>query len=182
LKIQLFNPFNSKRKIISFILSIFTVALILISVINPSMAVNCEKDVSTIQNTLNEYTHNLKTNFKKHVSPSFNLFEESKEVKKISGILDEASKFKYVHGISSSYKLPMQGGDCWAMSDWLYNHIKKTGVDCRIIQYETSLANNHRSVQIKIDGKWVDLPYEMFNFDYRFGASYSKPKMFVYKY
>ena len=72
-------------------------------------------------------------------------------------------------------------GDCWAMSDWLYNHIKKTGVNCRIIQYETPLANNHRSVQIKSDGEWIDLPYGMFNFDYRFYASYSKPGMFVYK-
>ena len=107
--------------------------------------------------------------------------KKAKKSKKISGILNEASKFNYVHGISSSYKLSTEGGDCWAMSDWLYNHIKKTGVKCRIIQYETPLANNHRSVQIKSDGEWIDLPYGMFNFDYRFYASYSKPEMFVYK-
>ncbi len=92
------------------------------------MTFNCENDISIIQSKLNEYTHNLKTNFEKHMNASFNPFEESKEVKKISSVLDEASKFKYVHGISNQYKLPTQGGDCWAMSNWLYNHIKKTGV------------------------------------------------------
>lgn len=148
---------------------------------SPSLAINCEKDISMIHTTLNGYANNLKTELEKHTGPSFNPFEESKEVKKISGILDEASKFKYVHGISSSYELPKEGGDCWAMSDWLYNHIKKTGVECRIIQYETPLANNHRSVQIKSEGEWVDLPYGPYNFDYRFDAAYSKPKIFVYK-
>lgn len=170
------------KKAILLTFTIFTAALTIILVTSPSAAVNCEKNISLIHNTLNDYLNTLKIDFKKHTSPPFNPFEESREIKKISSILDEASKFKYVHGISSSYKLSTQGGDCWAMSDWLYNHIKKTGVDCRIIQYETSLANNHRSVQIKIDGEWVDLPYEMFKFDYRFGAPYSKPGMFIYKH
>ncbi|MGB9980152.1 hypothetical protein [Methanobacterium sp.] len=181
MKIQLFYPINTKRKVIFSTLSLFAAILAIVIIANPLLAADCEKDISMVSNKLNEYAHNLETNFEKYMSHSFNPFEESKEVKRISGILEEASKFKYVHGISSAYKIPTQGGDCWAMSDWLYNHIKKTGVECRIIQYETPLASNHRSVQIKSNGEWVDLPYEMFNFDYRFGAAYSKPGMFIYK-
>lgn len=181
MKIQLFNLFKTKR-VIFLTLTIFAAALILITATSPSLTANCEKDISIIHTQLNEYAANLKTNFEKHMNSSFNPFGESKEVKKISGILDEASKFKYIEGISSSSKLPTKGGDCWAMSDWLYNHIKKTGVDCRIIQYETSMASNHRNVQIKSDGEWVDLPYGLFNFDYRFDAAYDKPGMFIYKY
>lgn len=116
------------------------------------------------------------------IAPIKNPFEESAEVKKISGILEESSKFKYVKGVNSSAsRLPNDGGDCWAMSDWLYKNIKKTGVECRIIQYETSLSNNHRSVQIKSDGEWMDLPYGKYGFDIRFAAASSKPGMFVYK-
>ncbi|WP_414469120.1 hypothetical protein [Methanobacterium sp. ACI-7] len=67
------------------------------------------------------------------------------------------------------------------MSDWLYENIKNTGVECRIIQYETSLSAQHRSVQIKSKGEWVDLPYIRYVFDSRFAAAHSKAKMFVYK-
>ncbi|MGZ7095786.1 MAG: hypothetical protein ACXVHU_04890 [Methanobacterium sp.] len=111
-----------------------------------------------------------------------NPFEESEEVKKISGILNEGSKFKYVKGANSKASLlPTEGGDCWAMSEWLYENIEKTGVQCRIIQYETPLANNHRSVQIKSNGEWVDLPYIRYGFDGKFAAAEFKPGIFVYK-
>lgn len=111
-----------------------------------------------------------------------NPFEESEEVKKISGILEEGSTFQYVRGAnSSSLRPPIEGGDCWAMSDWLYKNIRKTGVECRIIQYETSLSAQHRSVQIKSEDEWVDLPYIRYGFDSRFAAAHSKPKMFIYK-
>ena len=131
MRIQLFNLLKTKK--VSFlILTIFAAVLVLITTTSPSLTVNCQKDISIIHTQLNKCIHDLKTDFEKHVGPSFNPFEESKEVKKISGILNEASKFNYVHGISSSYKLSTDGGDCGAMSDWLYNHIKKQELNAEL--------------------------------------------------
>lgn len=43
------------------------------------------------------------------------------------------------------------------------------------------MSNKHRSVQIKSEGEWVDLPYMRYGFDSRFAAALSKPGMIVYK-
>jgi len=67
------------------------------------------------------------------------------------------------------------------MSDCLYKNIKKMGVECKILQYETTLSTRHRSVQIKSNDEWIDLPYGRYGFDHRFAAAHSKPGMFVYK-
>ena len=40
-----------------------------------------------------------------------------------------------------------------------HKNIKKIGVDCRILQYETTISKRHRSVQIKSNDEWIDLPY-----------------------
>jgi hypothetical protein len=158
------------------------ILIIIFNFMNPSYAADITTNESKNSKLDNFLSFNWIPNFQLHPVIIKNPFEESEEVKKISGILEEGSKFKYVKGVNSSAsRLPNEGGDCWVMSDWLYKNIKKTGVECRIIQYETSLANNHRSVQIKINGEWMDLPYGKYGFDSRFAAAHSKPGMFVYK-
>ena len=50
-------------------------------------------------------------------------------------------------------------GSCWAWSDALYTELTKIGYTCRIVEYGTAYANNHRSVQIKNGSEWEDYPY-----------------------
>jgi len=50
-------------------------------------------------------------------------------------------------------------GSCWAWSDALYTELTKKGYTCRIVQYATSMASNHRSVQVKNGSEWEDYPY-----------------------
>ena len=51
-------------------------------------------------------------------------------------------------------------GSCWAWSDALYTELTKIGYSCRIVEYATSMSNNHRSVQYKNEsGQWIDYPY-----------------------
>ena len=56
-------------------------------------------------------------------------------------------------------------GSCWAWSDALYTELTKIGYKCRIVEYGTAYANNHRSVQIKEGENWVDYPYRETNID-----------------
>ncbi len=162
----------------------FTILLVIIfNIISPTYAVEYGNvNSGSIISWASFIGFNWLPNFEFNLVTIENPFKESEEVKKISGILEEGSKFQYVKGVNSSAsRLPNESGDCWAMSDWLYKNIKKTDVECRIIQYETSLSAQHRSVQIKSEGEWVDLPYMRYGFDSRFAAASSKPGMFVYK-
>jgi len=47
-------------------------------------------------------------------------------------------------------------GDCWDISNAAYNQLTSSGQRARIIQYANSYVNNHRSVQVYQNGKWVD--------------------------
>lgn len=51
-------------------------------------------------------------------------------------------------------------GSCFAWSDALYTELNKAGIPTRIIQYNSGMASNHRSVQIQENGQWVDYPYD----------------------
>jgi len=64
-------------------------------------------------------------------------------------------------------------GDCWAGADYLHKQLEQSGYQARIIEYPTSQANNHRSVQLQINGQWVDFPYKQYGIDKNFG-SYQK--------
>ncbi|MHC9541435.1 MAG: hypothetical protein AB9903_18175 [Vulcanimicrobiota bacterium] len=64
-------------------------------------------------------------------------------------------------------------GDCWAGADYLKKELEQSGYQARIIEYPTSQANNHRSVQLQINGQWVDFPYKQYGIDKNFG-SYQK--------
>jgi len=61
-------------------------------------------------------------------------------------------------------------GDCWAGADYLKKELEKSGYQARIIEYPTSQANNHRSVQLQINGQWVDFPYKQYGIDKNFGS------------
>lgn len=72
-------------------------------------------------------------------------------------------------------------GSCYAWSDALYTELNAVGIKARIIQYATSMARNHRSVQINTNGTWEDYPYRSTNISKYARNTSSKPGMFVYK-
>jgi hypothetical protein len=47
-------------------------------------------------------------------------------------------------------------GDCWGLAEWAAKQLKANGYDVRIVQGSTSAASNHRWVQAKVDGKWIN--------------------------
>lgn len=67
----------------------------------------------------------------------------------------------YSHGCSSySCAKSNMSGDCWACSALLSCELQSRGVNARILQYGTSSASNHRSVQYQdATGQYHDFPY-----------------------
>ena len=73
-----------------------------------------------------------------------------------------ASMYSFCAGSGSEDYATMKKkkcGSCWAWSDALYTELTKKGYTCRIVQYATAYASNHRSVQIKNGSDWEDYPY-----------------------
>ena len=74
-----------------------------------------------------------------------------------------AFKYKYkLGGGSSSYSSMKKTGygDCWAFSELIFEELKRYGISCKIVQYATSEASNHRTVMYKnSSGNWTDFPY-----------------------
>lgn len=100
----------------------------------------------------------------------------------IGQIMMKAAKYRYISGISTLEEfLRAGGGDCWAMSEYLFNELTKAGIKARIIQYATAYAPNHRTVQYFKDGRWIDLPYRSYPINMLFWNTYSKPCMCVIK-
>ena len=84
-------------------------------------------------------------------------------VQTVDNIMIGASKYRYISGISNAAGLMANGGgDCWAMSDYLYQKLTAAHVHARIIQYATAYASNHRSVQCYYNGAWVNVPYRQY--------------------
>ncbi|MBQ4031572.1 MAG: pseudomurein-binding protein, partial [Bacilli bacterium] len=55
---------------------------------------------------------------------------------------------------------------CWGVSDLIYTELKSKGVTARVMQYPTSMASNHRSVQyMDSDGTWKNFPYREYGFN-----------------
>lgn len=79
----------------------------------------------------------------------------------ITQIGRDASRFKFVLGsCSTAACMEKKGsGDCWAMSDYLYNRLTSAGIRAKIVQYKTSMSNNHESVLYYKGGSWIDFPY-----------------------
>ena len=73
-----------------------------------------------------------------------------------------ASMYTFCNGSGSEDYATMKKkkcGSCWAWSDALYTELTKKGYTCRIVEYGTAYANNHRSVQVKNGSDWEDYPY-----------------------
>ena len=81
----------------------------------------------------------------------------------LGAITKLAFKYKYRLGAGSSSLATMKKvgyGDCWAFSELIFTELKKKDVSCKIKQYDSGYAGNHRSVIYKnANGKWVDFPY-----------------------
>ena len=101
--------------------------------------------------------------------PSTNAEVNSDDVFK--AITKIAFKYKYKLGTTSSYSAMKKSGsgDCWAFSDLIFTELKKYGVSCKIVQYATGYANNHRSVLYKNEKKqWVDFPYREYGWNTKY--------------
>ena len=73
-----------------------------------------------------------------------------------------AFNYDYRLGTTSSYEeMKAAGtGDCWAFSDLILTELKKYKVTCKIVEYGTAYAGNHRSVQYLDDNNnWQNFPY-----------------------
>ena len=76
-----------------------------------------------------------------------------------------AKQYTYERGSSSTYSAMKKSGkgDCHAFSDLLFQELKKRKVNCRILQYSTSLSSTHRSVQYQnAKNEWVSFPYKKY--------------------
>ena len=81
----------------------------------------------------------------------------SKKLKKSNG-------YSWVRGCSSASCISnKKKGDCWAMSEYLYNQLTAQGITTKIAQYATGSSSNHRSVlyKTKPGGSWIDFPYRV---------------------
>lgn len=88
----------------------------------------------------------------------------------IAKAVDEVAKKWHKMGFSGecqTYSCVQKAhrGDCWGCSDTLACELISRGVQTRILQYGTSMASNHRSVQYKdSSGKWRNFPYREYGF------------------
>lgn len=81
----------------------------------------------------------------------------------VASIMKSASRFHYSGAASTGSAMERIGaGDCWAMSDWLFTHMRAAGIHARILQYPTAYSSRHRSVQYLTSSGWVDAPYRQF--------------------
>lgn len=87
----------------------------------------------------------------------------------IKKICDEISKFSYSGSCSDGNCIKSsKKGDCWALSDYIYNRLKSAGISAKIYQYATSGSNQHRQVEYKDGSKWVMFPYSKSGIDHNF--------------
>jgi len=87
-------------------------------------------------------------------------------------ISEEAFKYRYCLGCGSSSWSTMQSvgyGDCWAFSEFIFTKLKGYGVSCRIVQYDSGYAGNHRSVlYLDANGEWKDFPYREYGWSEKY--------------
>lgn len=151
-----------------------------------------ELDVNPFATSITEYKDNDES-FSKAYSDAITKNEKttskkadnkSTSKKTIKEALDEVGhlmeKKKYKRHTFSDYKNFVKHGygDCWAGAYFVACELEKRGVTARIINYKTSLSNNHRSVQYKNEkGNWVDFPYKNYKIDKNFRNYSNKGKV-----
>jgi N-acetylmuramoyl-L-alanine amidase len=64
-----------------------------------------------------------------------------------------------VRSYSKSYSSSGYSGDCWDVSNAMYNQLTSSGTRARIVQYANSYSSNHRSVEVWDGSSWVDADY-----------------------
>lgn len=98
----------------------------------------------------------------------------------ISSVAKKLLKYRYRLGGASTYEAMKKSGsgDCWAFSDGLYTELKKLKISCKIFQYATSYANNHRTVAF-LNGKnqWEDFPYKKYGFNKMLYVTSNRPNL-----
>ncbi|MDR0900081.1 MAG: hypothetical protein LBM26_00315 [Methanobrevibacter sp.] len=77
--------------------------------------------------------------------------------------LDKLQKYmnkylNHVNGGPSTFAgvVKSKVGDCWGLAEWAAKQLKSNGYKVRIVQGASSYAWNHRWVQVKVSGKWVN--------------------------
>lgn len=136
------------------------------------------KTVETLTETITNTTNNLSSTVAKASGSTAS--KPATTTNKLDSILKQGAKYKWKSGCTKEACIIKNGwGDCWAMSDYLYNELKKAGYKVREIQYITSESLRHRTVQILNGTTWQDLPYKKYNFDIGFRNTTGKPGMFV---
>jgi len=83
-------------------------------------------------------------------------------------IANIAKQYSYALGTTSSYSEMKQAGrgDCWAFSDLIFTELKDRNVSCRICEYDSGYASNHRTVIYKDEnGNWANFPYREYGLD-----------------
>ena len=87
-------------------------------------------------------------------------------------ITKEAFKYRYVLGADGQDWNTMKRtghGDCWGFSDLIYKMLTKFGVKCKIMEYDSGYADNHRSVAyMNSKNQWVDFPYREYGWNTRY--------------
>jgi len=90
-------------------------------------------------------------------------------VQMFQAITKLAFKYSYKLGAGSSTYTKMKQvgyGDCWAFSELIFSELKRYGISCKIVQYATSMASNHRTVMYKdANGNWADFPYREYGWN-----------------
>ena len=62
----------------------------------------------------------------------------------MNDIMRSADKYGYSHAYHDAADLERYGcGDCWAMSDYLFQKMKAANIDVRIVQYVTAYSSRH---------------------------------------
>lgn len=80
-------------------------------------------------------------------------------------------KYKYKQGGCSTWSCMKKSGsgDCWAFSEFIYTELKSYKVNCRVVQYGTSMSDRHRSVQYKNKkNEWEDFPYRKYGWNTKY--------------
>lgn len=98
----------------------------------------------------------------------------------LAGIAEAGAKYGYCHSCSQESCLDSAGcGDCYAMSDWLYDKLTAAGIRCHILWQ--SGPTNHRWIQYYNNGTWIDFPYSEYGYATNFRVTSTHSGVRVYK-
>ncbi|MGL4669707.1 MAG: pseudomurein-binding repeat-containing protein [Methanobacteriaceae archaeon] len=66
--------------------------------------------------------------------------------------------FRHGSGLGTTYSAveKNRGGDCWGLADWAAKVLKANNYTVRVVEGASKSSYNHRWVQFKIDGKWIN--------------------------